>query len=130
MLDKPSGEQLLRAVVRFLREEVMPSLDGAIGFKTRVAANALELVGREIASRDNMAAAETARLVALLGHEGTLDELNRELCASIRQGKATLATPGLSRHLWQSTLDKLAVEQPGYASYRRVIEERQGGRGQ
>lgn len=127
MLDRPSGEELLKAVVRFLREEVMPSLDGAVAFKTRVAANALDLVGREIAGRDLLAAAETARLAALLGHEGTLDDLNRELCDAIRRGEMTLETPGLSQHLWQSTLDKLAVEQPGYASYRRVLEERRKG---
>ena len=28
-------------------------------------------------------------------------------------------TPGLLPHLWQTTLDKLAVDQPGYDSYRR-----------
>jgi hypothetical protein len=29
-------------------------------------------------------------------------------------------TPGLVPHLWRVTLDKLAVDQPGYESYRRV----------
>ena len=31
-----------------------------------------------------------------------------------------LHTPGLVTHLWRVTLDKLAVDQPGYDSYRRV----------
>ncbi len=126
MLDRPSAEDLLKAVVRFMRDELMPSLQGAAAFKTRVAANALELVGREIAGKDAAQSAETARLVALLGHEGTLDALNRELCAAIRGGEITLATPGVSDHLWRTTLDKLAIEQPGYASYRRAVEERTG----
>jgi hypothetical protein len=28
-------------------------------------------------------------------------------------------TPGLTDHLWRATMDKLAVDQPNYASYRR-----------
>jgi hypothetical protein len=38
----------------------------------------------------------------------------------------SLATPGLSEHLWATTLAKMAIEQPGYASYRRIVSrERQ-----
>ena len=33
--------------------------------------------------------------------------------------RSGLHTPGLAEHLWQTTLDKLAVDQPGYDSYRR-----------
>ena len=32
-----------------------------------------------------------------------------------------LQTPGLSEHLWQTTMDKLAVDQPKYASYKREL---------
>jgi len=34
-----------------------------------------------------------------------------------------LRTPGLSEHLWQTTMDKLAVDQPNYASYKRELEK-------
>jgi len=30
-------------------------------------------------------------------------------------------TPGLAEHLWQTTMDKLAVDQPNYASYKREL---------
>lgn len=128
MLDKPSGDKLLEAVIKFLRDELVPELDGAASFKTRVAANALDLVRREISGKSAIAAAEQERLAKLLGHDGDLETLNAELCAAIRDGAVTLATPGLSDHLWASTLDKLAIEQPTYATYRRVTEERQKGR--
>ncbi|CAN7707575.1 DUF6285 domain-containing protein [Aminobacter sp. LjRoot7] len=124
MLDRPSGDKLLEAVIRFLREELVPELDGAASFKTRVAANALDLVRREIAGKPPVAAAEGQRLAELLGHDGDLETLNAELCAAIRDGAVTLGTPGLSDHLWATTLDKLAIEQPTYATYRHVIEDR------
>jgi hypothetical protein len=32
-----------------------------------------------------------------------------------------LQTPGLADHLWQTTMDKLAVDQPNYAAYKREM---------
>ena len=55
----------------------------------------------------------------LLGGKGSLLDLNRELADKIANGAVDLATPGVREHLWQTTLDKLAVDQPNYASYRR-----------
>jgi hypothetical protein len=49
-------------------------------------------------------------------------ELNRAVSESIAKGEVDLQTPGLSEHLWQTTMDKLAVDQPNYASYRRELE--------
>lgn len=123
MLDKPSGDRLLEAVARLLRDEIMPALDGALAFKARVAANAIDLAIREIAGRTDLEAAERDRLARLLGHDGDLAELNGRLCEAIRGGSVTLDTPGLSAHLWQSTLGKLAIEQPSYATYRRIQAE-------
>ena len=40
--------ELLAAVRQFLREEVLPELDGFKAYTTRVAANALGIVAREL----------------------------------------------------------------------------------
>jgi len=53
--------------------------------------------------------------------DGALADLNRALAEKIRSGEADLATPGLAEHLWQTTLAKLAVDQPNYGSYRREM---------
>jgi hypothetical protein len=124
MLDKPSGEKLIEAVIEFLRGELMPTLEGAQSFKTRVAANALDLVRRELAGAAKADADEHVRLANMLGRDGDTETLNRALCAAIRDGEISLATPGLSEHLWTTTLDKIAIEQPGYATYRRVMAMR------
>jgi hypothetical protein len=126
VLDKPSGETLILAVARLLRDEVLPSVDGALSFKVRVAANVLDLVQRELASGAVADAGERSRLQGLLGRDDETGVLNRLLCDRIRSGEMSLATPGLSEHLWATTLAKMAIEQPGYASYRRIVSrERQ-----
>ena len=50
-----------------------------------------------------------------------LASLNQRLTDEIAGGRISLATPGLAKHLWRTTLDKLAVDQPGYASYLQVL---------
>ena len=64
-------------------------------------------------------AAEIERLSKLLGTSGSLDDLNRLLSARIASGEMGFQTPGLTEHVWQTTMDKLAIDQPNYASYKR-----------
>lgn len=130
MHDLPTPDELLAAVSRFLRDEAGPALgrnaplpDGAaLAYQSRVAANMLDIVRRQVALSPATDAAERARLQALLGEPGDLATLNRRLAGRIADGNLSLATPGLADHLWRTTLDKLAVDQPGYATYRRVAE--------
>jgi hypothetical protein len=127
MQDQPSAAALVAAIAAFIRETALPQLDAHAGYHARVAANALDIVRRELALAPAAEREERARLVALLGRDGGLEDLNRALCAAIDSGAVTEATPGLVEHLWATTLDKLAIDQPNYASYRRTLEERGGG---
>jgi hypothetical protein len=61
-----------------------------------------------------------------LDKQGSLGELNRVLADRIAKGELDLQTPGLAEHLWQTTLAKLAVDQPNYASYKRELEGKGG----
>ena len=121
MQDQPTPEELIKAVADFLRNDIAPVLTGHNAFKLRVSINALDLVTRQLALEQGSDAAETARLTKLLGMNGSLVELNRALADRIANGELDLQTPGLSEHLWQTTLAKLAVDQPNYASYRREL---------
>jgi hypothetical protein len=122
MREQPSMLELIEAVARFLREEAAPQLEGRTGFHARVAANALDIVRREIATAPAAAADETQRLAVLLGHEGDGDALNRELCERIAADGFDHDDPVLLDHLWRTTLDKVAVDQPKYATFRRVTQ--------
>ncbi len=115
MMDQPSMHELVVAVRDFLEQKAMPELKGHTAFHARVAANALGIVARELEAGGASAETEQARLAKLLGHDGTLMDLNRELCAQIRGGKIRLETPGLTDHLLATTRDKVAIDQPNYS---------------
>ena len=119
-------EELIKAVADFLRSDIAPAISGHNAFKLRVAINALDLVARQLALEEASDAAEAARLSQLLGMQGALGELNRALAERIAKGELDLQTPGLADHLWQTTMAKLAVDQPNYASYKRELERRDG----
>ena len=124
MQDEPTPTELIGAVADFLRAEIVPQISGHNAFKLRVSINALDLVTRQITLEQDSDAAETARLSQLLAMQGSLGELNRVLADRITKGEVDLQTPGLADHLWQTTMDKLAVDQPNYASYRRELENK------
>ena len=119
MMDQPSVRELVEAVRDFLEQKAMPELKGHTAFHARVAANALSIVARELEKGPQSASDEIARLAKLLGHDGTLEELNRELCKRIREGAFTLETPGLAEHLTITTREKVAIDQPNYSGLKR-----------
>ena len=119
MQDQPTPTELIKAVADFLRNDIAPQISGHDAFKLRVSINALDLVTRQLKLEQGSDAAEASRLSRLLGEQGSLGELNRMLADRIAKGEIDLQTPDLADHLWQTTMDKLAVDQPNYASYRR-----------
>jgi hypothetical protein len=121
MQDDPTPGELIGAAAEFLRNDIMPQLTGHSAFKLRVAINALDLVARQLTLEPASDALETARLKNLLGVDASLADLNRELAELIAKGDVDLTTSGVAAHLWQTTLDKLAIDQPNYGSYRREM---------
>ncbi|UEM15724.1 DUF6285 domain-containing protein [Bradyrhizobium barranii subsp. barranii] len=121
MQDEPTPIELTKAVADFLRNDITPLVSGHQAFKLRVAINILDLVTRQLTQEEESDAKEVERLRALLGIDGSVADLNRALAERIAKGEVDLATPGLAEHLWQTTMDKLAVDQPNYASYKREL---------
>jgi hypothetical protein len=122
MMDQPSMLELVDAVRAFIEQRAMPELKGHTAFHARVAANALGIVSRELKLGPQANDQERKRLIALLGHEGSLEELNRELCKDIRAGKIGLETKGLADHLDLMIRDKVAIDQPTYSGLKRAGE--------
>jgi Domain of unknown function (DUF6285) len=122
MQDEPTPIELTKAVAEFLRDDIAPLIAGHNAFKLRVAINMLDLVTRQLTLEESRDAAEAARLTKLLGLQAQLRELKRALADGIAKGELDLRAPGLAEHLWQTTMDKLAVDQPNYAAYRRELE--------
>ena len=99
----------------------MPDLKDQNRFHALVAVNVLEIVMREIVSGEAAREREKARLQRLLGLEDglSLEEANRRLCAKIDAGEISLETLGFRDHLWETVLDKVAVDQPRYGKLQK-----------
>ncbi len=126
MMDQPSVLELVKAVQSFIETKAMPELKGHTAFHARVAANALGIVARELELGPKAGEREKAHLVRLLGRDGSLEDLNRELCERIRGGKIDIESDALRQHLELATLDKVAIDQPNYSGYVRAREEMAG----
>lgn len=126
MNDRPTAEELLRAVERFLEAEAVPALEGPARYQARVAANVVAVVARELETEDAQQAEEWAGLARLLGEEAgplpegraarreALAERNAALAARIREGRAD-EDPyrrEVLAHLRRTAEAKLAVSRP------------------
>ncbi len=117
----PPATELLAAVARFLRDELLPTLTGARAFNLRVSINAIELVRRELDQQGTAEEREHRRLAELLGSNADLATMRNELCEKIARGEVTLDDPALRAHLRATTIDRLAIDQPTYSAYRAAI---------
>lgn len=110
MITHPTAAELVAGVAAW-----MPVDGSAPPFAMRVARNALEIAGRDLTLGPDADARAAARMRALLGQQGTRDELDRALVAAIRGGTIAPDDPSLVEHLRQCALDTLAIDQPRYA---------------
>ena len=126
MQDRPTYDELLAAVERFLDDEIVPNSEGARRFHGRVAANVIRTVRRELEREEEQLANEWAGLDELLGPAERPDSRSalrdavaartEELCERVRAGEAdgepfraaTLA------HVRRTVRDKLLVTNPGW----------------
>lgn len=91
-------------------------VDGSAGtFALRVARNALEIANRDLTLGPPADARAAERMRALLGREGTREELDAILAGAIRNGTIAPDDPALVAHLRACALDALAIDQPRYA---------------
>jgi hypothetical protein len=127
MREPPATPELIDAVSEFLQREVAPQLSGRLGFHLRVAVNVLAIVRRELTLGPAADGRESARLASLLGEDGALADLNETLTRRIAEGAFDADDAALVAHLWSTTLDTLAIDQPGYATFRRVAANDDAG---
>jgi len=112
--DRPTAPELVAAVREFLEGDVMAATEGRVQFHTRVAVNVLNIVERELRLGPDFEPGERARAAALLGHDGPLDELERELAAAIRAGEFDDRLDEARAHVRATVHEKLLIANPGY----------------
>jgi len=106
--DPPSAAELVEAVREFLEREVMGATEGSVRFHTRVAANVLAMVERELHDGRRFEADHAARLATL----GVASEA--ELAAAIRAGELDDRIDSVRSVVQATVLDKVRVANPGY----------------
>jgi hypothetical protein len=126
--NRPNKIELVEAVREFLENRIQPTVEGQVSLHTRIAVNILKMVERELALGPNLEKEEWKRLRALLGEEGTLEELNATLCQKLRCGEMDYRNKELIEHLRLSALGRLSIDNPEYSAYRRSVEKEPGGK--
>jgi hypothetical protein len=89
--DRPTAPELLDAVREFIATELLPTVtDHRLRFRTLVAANLLDMLGRELALEPDQLVAEHARLAALLDEREPAPSAQQALAAAVTNLHATL----------------------------------------
>lgn len=114
------ANELLDATRAFLREEVLPELDGFKAYSTRVAANNLAIVMRELelGARLREVDAAAAEQLAVISTDG---DITVAVARALREGSVG-PTAGLVRWLQQRTLLAMAIDNPKYSGYVQARE--------
>jgi hypothetical protein len=126
MQDRPTQDELLAALERFLDEQVVARTEGALRFNGRVAANVVRMLRRELEGEGAALEREWAGLDALLGAAVRPEALaglrealvarNEALCERIRSGGSDwpLFRDAAIEHVRETVRDKLLVTNPGW----------------
>jgi hypothetical protein len=112
--DRPTASELVAAVREYLERDVMTATEGRVAFHARVAVNVLGMVERELELGAAQDTEEHARLVALLGREGTVRELTEALARGIRDDSLDGAWSELVAAVRGTVRAKLEVANPRY----------------
>jgi uncharacterized protein (DUF2267 family) len=110
--DQPDAATLLEAVREFLSEELEPQLDGRLRWHTKVAANVLAVVERELRLGPEQAVRHAERLQRL-GFDS-----DAALADAIRTGQLDDRLDELAAELQEMVADKLAVARPQHIDRR------------
>ncbi len=112
--------ELLAAVQAFLREQVLPQLEGFDAYTTRVAANSLAIVSRELRGRDAITALDAAAGTRwLAGSAG--DNPARDISLALR-ARSLEPDAELQDYLRERTLRQMAIDNPRYSGFRLGCE--------
>lgn len=112
--------ELLAAVQAFLRQQVLPQLEGFDAYTTRVAANSLSIVSRELRGRDAINLLDAAAGGRWL-QDGRSDNPVRDISLALR-ARSLAVDADLQAYLRERTLRQMAIDNPRYSGFRLGCE--------
>ena len=109
------ADELLLAIREFLRQDVLPQLEGFSAYTARVAANSLGIVARQLQLQPELDRLDEQAL-RVYGIEPGSGVLMQQLALKLRNDEVTLDA-ALVHYLQQRTLKSLAIDNPRYSGY-------------
>jgi len=119
-MSQTDADELLAAVRSFLRNDLVPGLDGFEAYATRVAANSLAIVEREMRLRPELERLDDAACTAF-GLDQEDEAVPRQLALRLRDGRFPVDDELLD-YLRRRTLIALAIDNPRYSGYLQACE--------
>lgn len=114
-MSQTRAAELLEAVRVFLRGDVLPQLEGFSAYTTRVAANSLAIVLRELELGAELAEIDR-RAAEHLGIDPGAGPVAHQLAVRLRDGRAQ-PDPEVLDYLRRRTLKTLEIDNPRYSGY-------------
>ena len=121
-LDMPRADELIEAVSDFLRDEVMDQTEGRTNFLSRVSANSLDIVKRELFALPEHRRREHAGLQAFYDSDADLSSLRWRLVHALRDGSQSLDNESLRSYLRNTVVNQVAIDQPRYSGFKQALE--------
>jgi hypothetical protein len=119
MQDRPTAIELLEAAAEFVEREIVPITEGARQFQSRVVANVMRIVAREIEMGEQLLREEVDALAALLGESPP----NPRLTDDVRNAALNL-NQRLSEKIRQGEADSGSMREQVFRVTRRIVEDK------
>ena len=119
IFDRPTSSELIKAVMDFLDTKIKDELPQHLAFKLRITNNVLGMVQREIDQGEQL----SEEVIKVMSDVIKSDELTtKELSNLIKNGDLDLSDEGLKNLLILLSKNKIAVDNPNYSTYKKLIK--------
>lgn len=119
IFDRPTSSELIKAVMDFLDTKIKDELPPHLAFKLRITNNVLGMVQREIDHGETLHQEVHDAMQNLINSEELTTENLSDL---IKNGKIDLKNRDLEDLLVLLSKNKIAVDNPNYSTYKKLIE--------
>ena len=117
--DRPTSSELIKAVMDFLDTKIKDELPPHLAFKLRITNNVLGMVQREIDHGETLHQEVHDAMQNLINSEELTTENLSDL---IKNGKIDLKNRDLEDLLVLLSKNKIAVDNPNYSTYKKLIK--------
>ena len=119
IFDRPSSVELLKAVSFFLDQKIKKEVPPHLAFKLRIVENVLNIVCREIELGDTLSEEVISDLKKVMNSDIASLE---DLAILIKEQKIDLEDQGLQNILVKLSRNKIAVDNPNYSTYKKLLD--------